>query len=163
MVNQAQTHSLKKNPKKIESPFLCLNFKPLLVFLFLTLFISTHEQKQMKVKVRGTGERYFMYKYYFYNPQTAYVGNVKKGDWIKSLYCENEETEVTVNFEKTLDTVFEMFLHAIDVVEVDLTNLDLSYITRMDSMFHGTLNVRKITFGKLDISRITDMYRLFCN
>ena len=64
MVNQAQTHSLKKNPKKIQSSFLCLNFKSLLVFLFLTLFMSTHEEKQMKVKVRGTGERYFLYKYF---------------------------------------------------------------------------------------------------
>ena len=162
MDNQILSH-VNKMSLTTHSCIPALNFQLLSIFLFLILFFKANAQNQLKLKLQGKGDKHFIYQYFNKNPHEVFVNGQFKGNWIKACYFDNEDNDITVNFNEPIYNCDHMFLEIVDITEIDFTNLDLSHINSMISMFNGCINLKKIIFGNLDTSLVTNMYRLFFN
>ena len=56
-----------------------------------------------------------------------------------------------------------MFNGLVNLKEIDLSNLDFSKVTNMESMFKNCLNLSKINFGNINTSSVENMAQLFHN
>ena len=46
------------------------------------------------------------------------------------------------------------------IIEIDLSNLDTSKVINMESMFYGCSNLKKINFGNINTTSVTNMNRV---
>ena len=56
-----------------------------------------------------------------------------------------------------------MFLGLSNIIEIDLSNFDFSYVTTMKSMFKDCKHLKKIDFGNINTSKIVSMQSTFEN
>ena len=118
----------------------------------------TDEQKSVSVKTITNDNKYYLFKYYFYNNQeiktaiTEYFNNKK--DNIK-IYgpIENWNTIEITNMTTLLKNK--------DLTDIDLSEWDVSNVTNMHDMFMESTNTNTINISKWNVSNVTDMSRMF--
>ena len=81
----------------------------------------------------------------------------------KSCFLDNILNNVTIKFDKQLESLENMFKGLNKIIEIDLSNLDTSKITNMASMFEECSNLENISFGNINTSLVESMFRLFYN
>jgi len=68
---------------------------------------------------------------------------------------------VEITFNKKLETMQEIFIYCLDIVELDLSGIDTSEVTSMKSAFHGCHKLRNIKLDNFNTSLVTDMSYMF--
>ena len=96
-------------------------------------------------------------------PKYIYINNVLQNTRTYSYDFTEEENDVKLVWENSINNGFCMFRCCTDITEIDFTNFDSSEITWMDSMFYGCTSLTSINFSNFDASFVVSMEHLFYN
>ena len=151
----------KIKPHKINSRLFGLYFIFLPLLLFSTTLVKSEVSNQIKLKVRGPGERTFL-NWNDFSVKDVFIDNGWRGS-IKKYNFGGTLNNVTLQLWSQIGSSHDMFLELLDIIEVDLTDFDSSILYDMSSMFNGCQNLKKITFGNINTAGVQNMYRLFFN
>ena len=150
-------------PKKNLTSLFKIQFKNLLLIIFLSLLINSLGQKKVSVIVQGSGDQYFLGQYFYKDPTNVFVNGVGKCNGQKHCNFEEGLNNVTFEFNDYINSCKLMFYPLLNVIEIDLSNLDTSRVDTMHFMFSGCFNLKKITFGNINTNLVNDMFQMFFN
>ena len=95
---------------------------------------------------------------------------IKKGDEIfkpnEKFIIDSNNPEIEIYFSEKVTSLKDMFNGAIDwnmkdIVSIDFSNFNTSFLTDMNSLFNGCSSLKTIYFSNFDTSLVTDMSNLF--
>ena len=155
----------KNNIQNIKSQKVKVFFNSIncLIFILLTLFKTSHEQFEITIIIEGQGNQnqYILNNLFYLNPLKVRINGQLKESCIKRCVLDYGLNNVTIIFDRQIESCENMFNGLGEIKEIDLSNLDTSNVTNMDSMFYGCSNLEKITFGNINTSLVTNMHFLF--
>ena len=156
----------KKN--ELNKRLIRLNYKIIIIYLiFLSLFIETNQRNLqskfsiISLKTYGTGN------IKLFNPNNNNNNNPNQmliNDINKTVYkiyyfndLEGNENNVTLIWNEDPVITSQMFANCPNIIEIDLTNFNISNLENMANMFRNCSALRKINFPNLPASKITTM------
>ena len=166
--------------KQLSKKLKLFNHKIILLYFLLLLFLclpkKTYEfrkldlMNEIKLKMKGTGQKKIIYNYFFPKPDIVKVNNETL-----SNYSSNEDNDIYVNInnesedvvsmiwslENSPNTFSKLFYELIDIVNIDLSNFDTSRITDMSKMFSYCKGLKSINFGNINTSAVTNLNSMF--
>ena len=69
--------------------------------------------------------------------------------------------EITIKFNKSLETCEKMFYYLDNIVIIDFLNFDSSNVKSMSWMFYKCSSIKSLNLRKFNTSSVTDMTRMF--
>ena len=135
----------------------CFVLNKLMIFLFIINIANLNEKKiyvnrklyslnQITIKIKGEGTQSILNSEYEYIPDEILVNgnpsNIVEENKITNL--ENEENIILMKWNNKLTSCRQMFEYLINLIEIDLTEFDSSEVKRMDYIFNGCKNLKKI-------------------
>ena len=154
------------NKNDLNSSFLSLfhiNFRYLAVFFCLILFYNTYGQFEIKLIIEGTGNKNIINNNFYLDPSEVLIEGEPKPSCKKICNFQNNINQVTIKFDRLIESCENMFDGLTSIKEIDLSNLDTSKVINMSSMFNECTNLEKITFGNINTSSVENMFQLFHN
>ena len=162
----------KQNPIKCVNKInLLLIYLMIIINLFMPILANSHYRirqnsllNEVTIKIIGTDTQNILYENYTYHPDEIYIQGdsyiIDEKNRIMNL--TNYENYITMKWNYKLTDCLHMFYGLSNIIEIDLTNLDLSQVTVMNSMFKNCNNLEYIKFNnsknKLIVSDISNMF-----
>ena len=116
---------------------------------------------EIHIVVKGSGERKLLYDNFDIEPFEVLVNDIKDDSCKKTCNLPEEINNVTLRFNREINSCYRMFYSLINLIEMDLSNFDFSKVTSMNSMFGHCKNLSKINFGKMKTSSLLNMEFVF--
>ena len=149
----------------MEKSFLSLIMKLnsyLLLIIFISLFTVSKAQLKISLTIKGKDLKNVINDFYYLLPSKIIVNDISNDTCGKKCFLDKEEmNNVTIIFNRQIESCENMFNNLSDVLEIDLSYLDFSKVTNMDSMFNECSNLKKINFGRINTSLVSNMRQLF--
>ena len=155
---------------------LCLNYNHLIyliiiINLFLLILANIHYEmrqysflNEITIKIIGTDTQNILFENYTFYPDEIYIqGNSYIiDDKNRIMNLTNDENYITMKWNYKVTDCMRMFDGLLNVIEIDLTNFDLSEVTVMNLMFRNCHNLEYIKFNNTKSEMIvTDMSNMF--
>ena len=137
-----------------------INIIVILNILTLGLGNITEYKSEINLVIQGKGNHYFLSELFILEPSVVIVNGVRNDSCKKNYTFENDLNNVTIIFDRLINTCENMFKRLKNLIEIDLSNLDTSKVT---NMFDQCINLEKINFGNINTSLVIDMQYLFHN
>ena len=143
----------------------------IIINLFIPILANSHYRmrqysllNEVTIKLVGTDTQNILYEDYTYHPDEIYIQGdsyiIDEKNRIMNL--TNYENYITMKWNYKLTDCLRMFYGLSNIIEIDLTNLDLSQVTVMNSMFKDCNNLEYIKFNNskniLIVSDISNMF-----
>ena len=148
--------------------FLVFFLKTKLIYIFYSLFISVHaleneakSQSEINLVIKGPGNLNYLSNSFYLDPSEVIVNGDSRPLINKSAEFESGLNNVTIKFNEPIESFEKMFSGLTNIIEIDLSNIDTSQVTNMNSMFFQCYNLAKITFGNINTSLVKSMSELF--
>ena len=145
----------------------------LLRIIYFAIYISITKEKnnnlinfssEIHLLINGSGTQNLLNNSFYPQPSEIYVNSIYNNDSYNISYeHEYEIKNVTLIFNETLNSTAIMFYGLDNIIEIDLSLFDFSYVTTMENMFRNCSNLKKINFGNINTSSVTNMKWLFYN
>ena len=133
---------------------LLMNYK---IIIFLLLFnlnfeknarILQNNEYKIQLVIQGNGEQNLLSDFFSDLPQKVLV-NGDESRCSNRCNLTEEKNNITLIFYSELSICENMFNGLENILEVDLSNIDIS-CRNMDYMFNNCTNLEKITFGNIN-------------
>ena len=114
--------------------------------------------------VKGKGNQYFLSEDYMRGNKIKPFEIILNGKTkISNPFNlrENRNSNITLKFDKQIEDCQRMFSVLNNILEIDLSNFDLSHVTNMRDMFSGCSNLDNINLTNINTSSVIDMSMLF--
>ena len=100
-----------------------------------------------------------------YFPSEIYINGDIQETVNYSYYFPEEENDVQLIWNDTINNTDNMFRQCSDIIEIDLSNFDSSLVTTMISMFKSCTSLTSINLTNFDTSQVTNINHMFdgCN
>ena len=147
-------------PSLINNEYICLNEIP------ENFYLDGHDnlykyKNYIDLSIEGKGNQKILSDLFYLEPSQVWVNGILNISCKKSCELENDVNNITIWFEKGLESFKNMFNGLDNVIEIDLSNVDSSKVTDMSYMFHNCSKLKKINFGNINTSSVTNMKSLF--
>ena len=148
------------------------HFINLLKYIYLfSMFIITyhncrnliHLSSEINLVIRGSGNQSLLNDSFYIEPSEVFVNGILRDSCKMFCELENEENNVTLIFNTSIESCEIMFAELDNIIEIDLFNFDFSIVTSMAFMFKNLANLEKINFGNINTSSVIDMRGVFYN
>ena len=116
---------------------------------------------EIHIVVKGSGERKLLYDNFDIEPFEVLVNDIKDDSCKKTCNLPKEINNVTLRFNREINSCYRMFNNLINIIEIDLSNFDFSKVANMYEMFGDCKNLTKINFGKIQTSSLLNMEFVF--
>ena len=113
--------------------------------------------------ILGRENQSFLNDSFYLEPFLVIINGKIKKSCKKFCEFEYEENDVTLYFNKSLQSCEYMFSLLKKIKEIDLSNFDFSGVTSMLDMFRDCNRLEKIEFGNINTSSVLNMEYLFYN
>ena len=160
-----------KNHKNIP---IRIQIKLINMFMIYTIFsgliVECNKRKLQEgqsfiiLKTKGSGYKNIFNQYFSPKPFKIYInGNETK---ILSFHYDLGDCEDNINIFKliwntSIQSTYNMFYSCTNIIEIDLSNFDISQVTNMDSMFKECSLLSSLNLSNLDTSQVTNMNSMF--
>ena len=132
--------------------FIIIRFIPILNF-----HILNSQDSYITLKFSGEGEKKV------YNekikPDEVYIDEENKA--VTNKYYLNSENIVKLVWKNPVTSCESMFRGCSDIIEMNLTYFDTSYVKSMIYMFSGCNNLKSLDISNIDTSNVTNMGIMF--
>ena len=182
----------RKNNKNYYFIASALNNLLLNIIVFVLFAYSNEFRSEINLVINGSNQESNIISNNFYNfykePFEVYINGTLVSCYTK-CFLGFGINNITIKFNSLLNSCARMFQHMHNVLEIDLSELDCSFVTSMTRMFENCTNLQKINFGnintsivetmdycfheckllssidlsKFNTSSVTNMSKLFCN
>ena len=148
------------------------NYKDYLIFINIVLFFffSIAEEdlryiinfsSEINLVIKGSGQQRFLSDAFYLEPIEVKVNGISQNTCKKVCEFEGQENNVTLYFDKPLNSCRSMFSQLKNIKEIDFSNFDFSHVTSMQDMFRNCTNLININFGNMNTSSLKDVRDLF--
>ena len=161
----------KIHTKSIFSKFLIvLSRHNLIIYLYLLYSILTIKCEVRKIqvndyiinlKIKGIGFKFFLHFTFTDSPDEVHINGNKLSDTPNRYNFEYPENNVTMIWNRVIESFSNIFYNCEDIIEVDLSNFDSSKIKNMNNMFVACHSLRYINFTNFITSKTTSMNNMF--
>ena len=153
--------SFYQNHFKIETIYL-------LFLIFFTISYGLEDFNSSKsdiyLIIKDKGEHFILNNSFYLDPFEVIInGQIQNISNKKSFNLESVLNNITIKFDRQINSFRNMFSGLTNIIEIDLSNLDTSKVTTMEEMFNGCINLEKINFGNINTSLVSNMNYLFHN
>ena len=129
-----------------------------LLLIFINLFIPIFAEKyeirgnsfsnEITIKIIGKDTQNILYESFVYPPDEILIeGDSYLIDEKNRINLINSENVITMRWNYPLTNFSFMFADLSNLIEIDLSNFDISGVTRMTSMFQNCFNLEYIKFN----------------
>ena len=143
-----------------------------LEIICLILSISTIEgtvpnlvslSSEIHLVINGTGNQSSMNNSFYLQPSEVFVNGIYKESCKTFCELEYEENNIILIFNETLNSLEMIFFELDNIIEIDFSHFDFSFVTTMAFMCKNCINLEKINFENINTSSLVDMERVFYN
>ena len=154
-----------KQPK-YKSKVSTLYFKIFIILLKLAFcdFNMRHLNNvisEINMVIKGNGIQSLLYSNFPIDPFEVIVNGKKENSCKKTCVLNKDLNEVTLKFDKQIESCYLMFFALKNITEIDLSKFDTSKVTTMSWMFCGCSNLEKINLDNINTSSVKTMDLLF--
>ena len=103
---------------------------------------------EIHLVIKGSGEQKLLYDSFSIEPSEVLVNEIKDDSCKKICNLPEEINNVTLRFNREINSCYRMFYSLINLIEMDLSNFDFSKVTSMNSMFGDCKKSFKNKFWK---------------
>ena len=134
-----------------------------IIFIFYLLLTNIYNDKnEIKIVINKTINSEIINQYY-----KAYISEVIINEYSSNIYdyknfLNKEINNITIKFNKKLDTCEEIFIDLKNILYIDTSNFFSKNMKSMWKMFQNCESLTSLDL-KLDTSSVTDMYSMFRN
>ena len=157
----------------MKAKFIITNYLSIFIFIFkIVLFNLISSQNstttnnfnsEIHLIIQGKGIQKLLSDYFKEEPSEVIVNGFKQNSCKKSCYLKKDISNITLFFERQLESCKSMFSNLETIIEIDLSKFDFSKVKNMEKMFYGLIHLKKINFGNIDTSLVENMDSLFYN
>jgi len=168
MMENERFNYILKRKKKLKLEF---NFLIYLVFLLLlkptvlesepSLRYLNNNESEIHLVISKSKTRFYSKKYEGETPYAIIINGEEETFNFKLYNLKDDINNITLKFNVRIKSCAFMFEEINNIIEIDLSNLDISKVINMESMFFGYLNLKKINFGNINTTSVTNIKRLF--
>ena len=151
-------------PSLINNEYICLNEIP------DNFYLDSHDniykyKNFIAISIEGKGNQKILSNSFILEPSQVWINGILNISCKKSCELENDVNNITIWFEKIIESFENMFNGVGNTTEIDLSNIDSSKVTDMSYMFYSCTKLQKINFGNINTSSVKNMRSLFqsCN
>ena len=153
---------LKKRNYGFNNRKLLINYLfPFLIIIFL-LIKGNYNYSYITLIINAKGNiSVFQKSGSFTKPDEIYINEEKKAEVNSIYYFTGLNNTVKLIWNTSVISTSEMFFGCSDIIKIDFSNFDSSYVKKMENMFFGCSSLKSLDLSKFNTSKITDMYGLF--
>ena len=111
--------------------------------------------------IKGSGNQSLLYSGFPIEPYEVIVNGEKEESCKRTCVLNKDINNITLKFDKQIESCSNMFFPLKNITEIDLSNFDTSKVTTMSWMFCDCSNLEKINLGNIDTSSLKNMNMLF--
>ena len=164
------SHAQIQKPK-IKQKYHLLYFESFIILLKIVLInlentknkrnLILNYYSEIHLVIQGRGEKKFLGDNFNTEPSEVYINGIKNDSCKKKCDLNRDKNNITLRFEKQIESLQSMFDTLPNIIEIDISNFDTSKVKTMNRMFCDCKDLEKIIFGKINTSSVEDMYALF--
>ena len=126
------------------------------------IIYSKYSYIELKINKYGYMKVFSSNSYYYCSiPDEIHINGVNQSE-IQSFYDLNEsDNNITLIFKNNINTTFWMFYECSNITEINLKNLETSYIEDMSFMFDGCSSLKSLDLSNFNTSRVVKMHATF--
>ena len=129
----------------------------LLFFLFFIgskgNLISNQNQK-IKMIISGNGTQRILGDKFPYNNFEVWINGEKNEKCNRTCDLTGKLNNITIIFNETIESCYAMFSEAKNIIKLDLSNFDTSFVTDMTGIFHNCSLLRSINLANINTSNV---------
>ena len=111
--------------------------------------------------IQGKGtQNIFLGKDFQFVPSEVFVNNIKY-TCNKTFNFDTKLTNIILKFHNHIDSTEKMFEGLKNILEIDLSNFDVSQVTSMKGMFRGCSNLTSVIFSNSNTYKLIDISYMF--
>ena len=129
------------------------------ILFLLSLFVlysnenlMTNQIQEIHMVIKRNGTRRILGDKFPYNNFEVYINTTKNDDCNRTCDLKEELNNITIAFNETIESCYEMFYLALDIIELDLSDFDTSNVVTMEKMFKHCSNLNFINLSFLNMS-----------
>ena len=138
-----------------------------LFIFFQIVFANNYQTKyyyfssEIRLVINGTGEQKILNSSFNSEPSKVIVNGIVKESCKKSCIFENEINNVTLYYNDSITSCDYMFSELNNIIEIDLSNFDFSYVKTMIGMFRYCMELKAVNLGDINSPSLTRSEDLF--
>ena len=133
------------------------------IFILSISFIEFIKNSEIKLIIKGKSYTNILNENFYLDPSNIKVNGESKDNCKKRCHFSEKLNNVTIIFDKPIQSCENMFYKMDKIIEINLSNFDASHVTNMNNMFSYCSKLEKITLGNIKTSLVKSMKRLFYN
>ena len=138
-----------------------------LFIFFQIVFANNYQTKyyyfssEIRLVIYSTGEQKILNSSFNSEPSKVIVNGIVKESCKKSCLFENEINNVTLYYNDSITSCDYMFSELNNIIEIDLSNFDFSYVKTMIGMFRYCMELKTVNLGDINSPSLTRSEDLF--
>ena len=155
--------NLKNFPLLYIQIFILLKFvKPNLINSENLIRINNYDS-EIHLIINGTGNQSIINKSFQYSPYEVIVNGYVNNTCNKTCFLTEDINNVTLKFSEQIMTCAGMFQYLDNIIEINLSNFDVSLVNSTKHMFRNCLNLKKIILSNFNTYNLVNMSHMFYN
>ena len=118
---------------------------------------------KIQIVINSNHKQILLSEIFYKEPDLVIVNGLIRKDCKQYCNLEFDINSIILSFNDNINSCENMFLGLSNIIEIDLSNFDFSYVTTMKSMFKDCKHLKKIDFGNINTSKIVSMQSTFEN
>ena len=147
-----------------------LYFEGFLFLLKFVLVIITKENNKRNLNeyfseihlvIQGGGNQLLLNNDFDTDPSEVIINGIKNDNCKRTCDFGEGKQNIILRFDNQITSCKNMFKGLTNIIEIDLSNFDVSEVIDMSFMFHSCSTLKKINFGNINTSSLKNMESLF--
>ena len=127
------------------------------------LRILIHYDSEIHLIIQGNGNQNILNNDFIYEPSEVIVNGYSNNSCKKKCYFLENINNITLKFSEQIDSLECMFKGLENILEIDLSNFDVSQVTRMQEMFRDCSNLVSVILSNYNTYNLNNISHMFYN
>ena len=125
--------------------------------------ILIHYDSEIHLIIQGNGNQNILNNDFIYEPSEVIVNGYSNNSCKKKCYFLENINNITLKFSEQIDSLECMFKGLENILEIDLSNFDVSQVTRMQEMFRDCSNLVSVILSNYNTYNLNNISHMFYN
>ena len=157
---------LEKKAKQVYYSLYFISFFLLLQFILVNsvnLRILNSYDSIIHIIIQGNGTQELLSNDFNTEPDEVLINGAGNNSCKNVCNMTEEKNNITLIFKNQIDSLENMFKGLNNIIEVNLSNFDTSYVTTMSSMFMGCYNLLSVYLSNYNTYNLVNISHMFEN
>jgi len=116
---------------------------------YLSNFFSY--DNEILLVIKGDGNQFFLNNEFIEQPSSVLINGISINSCTKSCELTKDTNNITLQFSEKITSCKNMFQNLQNLIEVDLSNFDVSQVTSMANMFKSCADLTSVHLSNSNI------------